>query len=332
MKRFVAGIIILFAAGLITQTARAADVIIKADGTLTAKMSFNGRVAIVAKSGGDYTDPATAMTNYSDWCPSPSDTNPCLLKIMPGVYNIGTGSVVMRSYIDIEGSGENVTIIQGTVDGSAAGVINATSTSVSGPVELRSLTVQNAGGSSHHYAIAVYCNQAYEWIKLTNLGLVAYGGLLNHGVYNYYSSPKMTNVSIEAWAGATAYGIYNTYNSYPTLNNVSVMASGGATNSYGVYNSQSGLTTMNSSIDSNTGMGGGPAYGVYNTGSSASRIHTSSVNGTTNSLYNNSGCTFDVAHSRITGGTIVANGGTFGCVGLYGISPATQRYMTISRP
>ena len=43
----------------------------------------------------------------------PRTATPCLLKIMPGVYDVGTNSITMQPYIDIEGSGENSTVIQG---------------------------------------------------------------------------------------------------------------------------------------------------------------------------------------------------------------------------
>ena len=78
-------------------------------------IAFYGNVAVVAPSGGDYDNPATAMGAYGSWCGTPSATTPCLLKIMPGVYDIGAFTVVMQPYIDIEGSGQNVTVITGTV-------------------------------------------------------------------------------------------------------------------------------------------------------------------------------------------------------------------------
>lgn len=45
-------------------------------------------VIVVAKSGGDLTDPISAMNSISD----ASATNHFLLKIMPGVYDIGTAT------------------------------------------------------------------------------------------------------------------------------------------------------------------------------------------------------------------------------------------------
>ena len=69
------------------------------------------KIAVVAQSGGDYTNPVSAMTAVASWCGTPSVTNPCLLKIMPGQYYVGTNGLQMQSYVDIEGSGANVTFI-----------------------------------------------------------------------------------------------------------------------------------------------------------------------------------------------------------------------------
>ena len=41
----------------------------------------------------------------------PRPTNPYLLRIEPGVYDLITDTLQMKSYVDIEGSGENVTIL-----------------------------------------------------------------------------------------------------------------------------------------------------------------------------------------------------------------------------
>jgi hypothetical protein len=324
MKRLWEGIIILLVAGLMAQTAWAADLVINANG-VTAKMAYNGRVAIVAKSGGDYTNPATAMANYDTWCPSRSDTNPCLVKIMTGVYDIGTSSVVMQPYIDIEGSGENMTVIQGSINSPSAGVVNGANAS-----DLRYLTVSNVG-TGHLNAIAIY-NGSTGNPQLTKVSVFSAYATNNYGVYNYDSSPSMTRVTVNVWGGTAAYGVYNSFFSNPTMNNVNVTASGGSSNSYGVYNSQSSPAITNSTIDGNVGMGGGPAYGVFNTSSSSPAIHHSVINGDTASLSNCSDCTFDVAYSKLTGISIIKNGGTFGCIGTYTISPSTMRYTAIACP
>jgi len=99
------------------------------------------QVIVVAKSGGDFTDPIAAMESITD----ASATNPYLIKIMPGVYelNYWDGRYLnLKSFVDIEGSGEGVTKISmadaliGFVR--TAGVTNA---------ELRNLTFETIGMS-----------------------------------------------------------------------------------------------------------------------------------------------------------------------------------------
>ena len=80
----------------------------------TALATQYAKTAVVALGGGDYTNPAAAMDDLATWCGTPTAMNPCLIKVMPGAYNIGPRSLTMRSYVDIEGSGVDVTTISGT--------------------------------------------------------------------------------------------------------------------------------------------------------------------------------------------------------------------------
>ena len=58
----------------------------------------------VATAGGDYTSVSAALTSIT----TATADNPYLIKIAPGVY---TGTVTLKSHVDIEGSGEGVTIL-----------------------------------------------------------------------------------------------------------------------------------------------------------------------------------------------------------------------------
>jgi hypothetical protein len=76
------------------------------------------RVALVAvggaAGGGDYADPLAAIADFGTWCGTPSAANPCLVKVLPGVYDVsGNGYLFMRPFIDVEGSGAGVTTIRG---------------------------------------------------------------------------------------------------------------------------------------------------------------------------------------------------------------------------
>lgn len=158
--------------------------------------SYSG-IAVVAVSGGDYADPVTAMGSLVAWCGIPSATNRCMLKIMPGVYDIGTSSLQMVSYVDIEGSGENVTKITGAVDNPDWFYITLGLVYGADNAEIRALTIENSSAGNQTVA------------------------MINEGV-----SPKVTNVTLIVSAGGQPYGMYNSM-SNTIMNNVTVNALGG---------------------------------------------------------------------------------------------------------
>jgi hypothetical protein len=140
---------------------------------------------------------------------------------------------------------------------------------------------------------------------------IASGGVENFGVLNFYSSPAMTNVTADARGPGIAYGVRNTSSS-PAMTNVTASASGGGTN-YGIYNSYSSVIAVNSVIS-------GTEYGVYNTagfGPYTVRVNNSQVNGGTNAVRNDPNFITLVAASQLSGGTVLANGGTVTCAGVY---------------
>ncbi len=230
--------------------------------------SLYSKVAIVAQSGGDYTSPLDAMSDLAAWCGTASSTNPCLVRIMPGIYDLGNNGLVMQAYVDIEGSGENTTTITST---HSSGSFDATSATVSGAgnAEIRFLTIENQGGSSN--SLAIYNGSASP--DITNVTAIGSGGSSNnYSVYNVSSSPEMTNVTATASGGTSSFGVYN-YDSSPEMTNVTATASGG-TSSFGVYNVSSSPEMTNVTA---TGSGGSSSnYGVYNNLSSPEMVDVSS--------------------------------------------------------
>ncbi|WP_456379720.1 hypothetical protein [Thiolapillus sp.] len=91
------------------------------DGTLGVCAQISGirNIAWVAPEGGDYSSPMDAMSNLSSWCGVPGATNRCLIRLAPGIYDLGTQVLEMQPFVDIQGSGIGMTTIKG--EGSAAG-------------------------------------------------------------------------------------------------------------------------------------------------------------------------------------------------------------------
>ncbi|MCJ7668671.1 MAG: hypothetical protein MUP04_10420, partial [Anaerolineae bacterium] len=108
------------------------------------------RTVVVSPVPGDAVASGTALLNALDGITDSSATNPYLLKIEPGVYDLGTSALTMKEWVDIEGSGELVTTIKrsGSSDGGTGTVVGADN------AELRFLTVENTGGAM--YATAIY--------------------------------------------------------------------------------------------------------------------------------------------------------------------------------
>lgn len=211
--------------------------------------------------------------------------NPYLLKLEPGQYDVGTASLKMKGYVDIEGSGELTTEIVGTGNsssdtGTVWGANNA---------ELRSLTVRNTGDgqgwataiynkdvSPHLLHVRALASGALEAsIAIRNEAssatieetlAIAYGGAYSAGVINIDASPTMIDVEATGKQGdVLTYGVYNE-NSSTTMREVVATADGALDDGYGVYNVDSTAATMTDVTASATAAG--TAYGVYNVRSS----------------------------------------------------------------
>lgn len=114
------------------------------DGTVqtTASGPFGpAHLVIVAKSGGDYATIQAALDSIAD----ASGANPYLVHVAPGVF---AERVTMKPWVDIEGSGQNATVI------SAAGSSSSDPTVLGADnAEMRNLTVANTGGASQAQGI-----------------------------------------------------------------------------------------------------------------------------------------------------------------------------------
>lgn len=187
-------------------------------------------VLVVAQSGSPYTSVQAALDAIS----GASDTNRYLIFVAPGTY---TGRFTMEPYVDIAGSGPNVTILESpggasflATSATGVGADNAT---------LSNLTVKNTGGA----AVAV--------------------ALWNAGV-----SPSLWHVDL--WTeGATssAYGFYVTGGGAPQVRECTITTQGGsATYTYGVSSGNSSPTFQNCDI---VAYDGGTARGAFCSGSMA---------------------------------------------------------------
>ncbi len=174
-----------------------------------------GTIIFVSPKPGDSpTTAGTALLNTLNGITDNSADNPYLIKIGPGVYDLGATSLQMKPYVDIEGSGEKTTKITGTTSGwPPNGTINGASNA-----ELRFLTVENTGA----------------------------GGITS-ALVNSSASPSILHVTASVLGGTAGYAVCN-MSSSPVMTNVTATASEGTNNNYGVYNTSSGTVKINHSV------------------------------------------------------------------------------------
>jgi len=185
------------------------------------------RTVVVSPAGTDAENGQAllnAITNIRD----ASASKPYLLHIEPATYDLGTGSLNMKPWVDIEGSGEINTVITSSatdggtscVRGTVAGANNA---------EIRLLTVRNTGTTGCKAAIFIDS-----------------------------ASPRLTHLTAESTGdgGDRNIGVYTIFHSSLTMADVTATGSGEvAQTNHGVFSSQSNLTIKQSKL---TASGGGP--------------------------------------------------------------------------
>ena len=147
---------------------------------------------IVAKSGGNYTTITAAMTAIS-----PTATNRYVIEVWPGVYT-EPGTVTMKSYVHIKGSGRDVTTVK-TTTGTVINGANVTNVEISGITVTNSL---NLLGLHYGVKIRIGSNITIQDITVTNTrGGIEVANVTNATitgnqlVANYYQGVWIYNTS-----------------------------------------------------------------------------------------------------------------------------------------
>lgn len=227
-------------------------------------------VVTVAKSGGDYTSIQSALNSITD----ASATNHFLVWVGPGTYS---EQVTMKQYVDIQGSGEQVTKITfpGGQDELSSTVLGASN------AELRFLTVESSGAS--------------VW---------------SEAILNVTASPSLLHVSaLVSGSAETKIGIYSVSGSAPQLDNVAVTVQSGVF-VYGVFNENSSTSMNNSTVAVASGT---QSIGIATTGTGTTTITNSSITDSSATISIAAG-NVKVATSRLAGGPVV---GPVTCAGVY---------------
>lgn len=247
-------------------------------------------VVTVAKAGGKFTNPATAMSSITD----ASAANPYLIFIGPGQYTL-TSALIMKEYVDVSGSGENVTLLTGAISSStldeASAIVKGSNhatlsnlgvtntgglqrsigiynSSLDMSAKLHQVTVTVTGTASFNYGVVN--NSTASSVMLAVNTIVKDATLFNYGVLNNSSSPIMTEVNALVSGGASNRGVYN-FSSTPVMTDVTLYAWGGSDTNYGVRNDSSDNVKIRRSTLS------GDTDGLVNSDSSGTVISQSTI-------------------------------------------------------
>lgn len=256
-------------------------------------------------------------------------TNPYLVIVEPGVYNLEDHSLHMVPFVDIVGSGEGVTTITSALGSGSGTVIGANNS------ELRYVTVKNTGEAGQQ-VVAIFTETTSP--RLSHVTAIASGGAENYGVHASNGTVSLSNVTVTATGGALASGLLSlqsaivannsvfngadaaglntgvaaTFGGTLRINNSTITASGGAI-ANGVRTYSASHTLANVTISSS---GAPQSTGIYNGQKSSTptvNLLQSRVSGTTNSIYSIGGG-IKVGASQLTGPAGTFDFGTVACV------------------
>ncbi len=120
-------------------------------------------IVTVAKQNGDFSDVAAAINSIS----GASATNPYLVVVAPGTYSVGSG-ITLPSYVNLAGSGPEVTRLKGSTNGSTdLGVLLL----LNSDVRVEGLTLEN-DNTENGLKRAVVIPQAAEDIVLKDVHIL----------------------------------------------------------------------------------------------------------------------------------------------------------------
>jgi hypothetical protein len=286
---------------------------------------------IVVHPDPDVTKAGSALIRAVGSITGNSASNPYLVKIEPGVYDLVNQSLVMKEYVDVEGSGQGITTIR-SADSSGAGTVVGANNS-----ELRYLTVRNSGTGQQSVAIFTETTSP----RFDHVTAISTGSSENYGFHISNGSAVLTNVTASASGGMTAIALANlggatsaTSSSFSAsdadglvvglltasggsmkLQSSALTASGGSI-AMGMRSYNGSHTLANVTV---SGSGSGLSYGInsgWKTQTPSVQVNQSRVSGQTNSVYAVGG-SVRLGASQLSGTVETLNAGTIACAVSY---------------
>jgi hypothetical protein len=198
-----------------------------------------------------------------------SQNNRWLLKVEPGVFDVGTTAFQMKAWVDVEGSGRKQTTIRGSgqafqTDFTIGVVQGANNT------EMRQLTVSCLPTEERPDCLTIANFQASpSFLQMNVTTTTAAGSGARWGFRNTQASPQYDQVTITVANGSNNYGIVNSAGSAPTIRRsfIKVVTADGTND--GILDRESGYAALveDTTIQVRTG---GTCHGIRNIGGGGS--------------------------------------------------------------
>lgn len=227
-----------------------------------------------------------ALTSITD----ASSTNPYVLKIEPGIYDVGTTPLGMKQFVDVEGSGQLTTVILGSPQLSPGVPVNTGIVIGANNCELRFLTVGEFGRVDLRVLVAIFNSDVPPSFSTPRRSMslrdvrILVGGPLDAaiGVYNTQgAAPSFAHVFMEVGGPYVSYGIWSDTTSGPsTLQDVVIRIAAGDGGGAGFLNNSPESSTLdgvtiniNGGLSESKGIGGSGAQTIRNSTIAAHTLH-----------------------------------------------------------
>lgn len=284
---------------------------------------------------GNHAASGTALLNAMNGITNASATKRYVIKLEPGIYDIGSTMLTQKPYVDLEGSGQQATVIQGVGNDdpdSYTAVVKAASSA-----EIRDLQIKSAG-QGYSRSMALLIREADTSVRDVTL-LSENASLINWGIRHPGSSAKLDGVTITVRGGSTAYGFSSPdlFNLSPIIENTVIDVSGATSNSTGIFSGPTtrldmvrnvrikvsgGSQAYGIDIENNFGSPNGgflrltnstitveapTSYGIQSDATTPFRIEQSQVSASGVGVYASNSATVTIEHSAISGATNTVN-------------------------
>ncbi len=183
---------------------------------------------------------------------APSASNPWLLKIGPGIYDLGTGTVDLPAYVSAEGSGESATTIQET--NSNPFVFNC-----AGNGEVSSLTALSTGTGSQAVGFWLAGSTTIRNVSVLAAGATSINVAVvtNHPGNSFFYDSDLAGIG-----GVNARGLENQNTTGAVLHGGTIEGVGGSSSNYSILNNSGSVWVTGTVFDGGVVNGSTTCAGV----------------------------------------------------------------------